>query len=68
MALCKSCDFFLLQFNFVGYFAFSNPALPESSCRHIFMAAISNLKWPIYTGIEKSTYSNQVEKHVILFV
>ena len=32
---------------FVGYFASSNPSLPESSCRHFplaCMAAISNLK------------------------
>ena len=27
---------FLLQFNFVGYFASSNPSLPESSCCHFF--------------------------------
>ena len=62
----------ILQFNFVGYFASSNPSLPESSCRHFCpfacMAAILNLKWLIYTGIKKSTYSNQVEKHVNLFV
>ena len=27
---------FLLQFKFVGFFASSNPSLPESSCRHFF--------------------------------
>ena len=32
------------------------------------MAAIINLKWPIYTRVEKSTYSNQVKKHAILYV
>ena len=37
--------------------ASSNPSLLESSCRHFplaCMAAISNSKWSIYTGIEKS--------------
>ena len=33
---CVILQVFLLQFNFVGYFASSNPSLPESSCRHVF--------------------------------
>ena len=56
---------------FFGYFASSNPSLPESSCRHFFPCMYGchlKFKIPIYTGIKKSTYSNQVEKHVILFV
>ena len=53
---------FLLYFNFLGYFASSNPPLPESSCRqfsplHAWLPfRIQNGRFiQFFTGIEKSS-------------
>ena len=54
---------FLLYFNFLGYFASSNPPLPESSCRQFFPLhawlpfRIQNGRFiQFFTGIEKSSW------------